>query len=103
MMAESNETRTQGTGSGQPIAWRAVESGTPVTGTDGNRIGTVSEVVADDDADIFHGIAVEAAGRLVLLDQRHVRRLGDAGVDVDLSVDDVASLPTFDREQRQPL
>lgn len=103
MMAEPNETRAQGTGSGRPIAWRAVEAGTPVTGTDGNQIGTVSEVVADDDEDIFHGIAVEAAGRVVLVDQRHVRRLGDAGVDVDLSGDDVASLPTFDREQRQPL
>lgn len=102
-MAEPNDARARATGSGRQIAWRAVESGTPVTGTDGSRIGTVSEVVADDDKDIFHGIAVEAAGRVVLVDQRHVRRLGEAGVDVDLSGDDVASLPTFDREQRQPL
>jgi glycosyltransferase involved in cell wall biosynthesis len=103
MMAEANETRAQRTGSGRPIAWRAVESGTPVTGADGNRIGTLSEVVADDDEDIFHGIAVEAAGRVVLVDQRHVCRIGDVGVDTDLSDDDVASLPTFDREQGQPL
>jgi len=102
-MAEPGEARAHATGSGRPIAWRAVESGTPVTGTDGNQIGTVSEVVADDDEDIFHGIAVQVAGRVVLVDQRHVRRLGEAVVDVDLSEDQVASLPTFDREQRQPL
>jgi len=102
-MAEPNEAGVRATGSGGPISWRAVEAGTPVTGTDGILVGTVSEVVADDDKDIFHGIAVEVAGRLVLVDQRHVRRLGEAGVDVDLSGDQVASLPTFDREQRQPL
>ncbi len=102
-MAEPKESGLHEMGSGRPVSWQAVGPGTPVTGTDGSRIGTVSEVLADDGKDSLHGIAVEAAGRLVLVDQRHVRRLGEAGVDVDLSGDQVASLPTFDREQRQPL
>ncbi len=44
----------------------------------------------------------QAAGRLVLVDQAHERQRDEARVDVDPSGDQVASLPAFDRELRQP-
>ena len=40
----------------QPIAWLALEKGTPVLDAGGEEIGKVSEVVADEQKDIFSGI-----------------------------------------------
>jgi hypothetical protein len=40
----------------RPIAWLALEKGTPVLDASGNEIGKVSEVVADEQKDIFSGI-----------------------------------------------
>lgn len=41
---------------GQPIAWMALESGTPIVTTDGTELGRVHEVIADQQKDIFSGI-----------------------------------------------
>ena len=41
---------------GQPIAWMALESGTPIITTDGTELGRVNEVIADRQKDIFSGI-----------------------------------------------
>ena len=40
-----------------PIAWTALETGTSVLANDGSEIGKVSTVVADENKDIFSGIA----------------------------------------------
>ncbi|MEA2516746.1 MAG: hypothetical protein QOG16_584 [Actinomycetota bacterium] len=40
----------------RPIAWLALESGTPIVSSDGEQIGKVSDVVADREKDIFSGI-----------------------------------------------
>jgi uncharacterized protein DUF2171 len=40
-----------------PIAWMALRRGHPVTGSDGEHAGKVSEVVGDQQKDIFSGIA----------------------------------------------
>jgi uncharacterized protein YrrD len=42
-----------------PIAWRVLAKGTPVFAASGDEIGRVSEVVADDQKDIFSGIALK--------------------------------------------
>ncbi|HYZ46280.1 MAG TPA: hypothetical protein VE712_01315 [Actinomycetota bacterium] len=39
------------------IAWMALRRGHPVTGADGEHVGKVSEIVADQQKDIFSGIA----------------------------------------------
>jgi uncharacterized protein YrrD len=44
----------------EPISWMTLDEGTPVLGTDGDEIGTVAEVVADRQKDIFSGIAVKS-------------------------------------------
>lgn len=41
----------------RPIAWTALETGTSVLANDGSEIGKVSTVVADENKDIFSGIA----------------------------------------------
>jgi hypothetical protein len=61
----------------QPISWRSIVYGTPVTASDGARIGVVHEVLGSDGEDIFHGLRVAQAGR---------------HGDVMVSADDIASM-----------
>ena len=42
----------------ETLAWRAIKHGHKVLDRDGTEIGTVSRVLADDGADIFHGVAL---------------------------------------------
>jgi hypothetical protein len=44
---------------GETLAWRAIKPGHKVFDRDGEEIGTVARVLADDKADIFHGVAVK--------------------------------------------
>lgn len=39
-----------------PIAWLALEEGTPILASDGEEVGRVATVVADEQKDIFSGI-----------------------------------------------
>ncbi len=41
---------------GRPIAWMALENGTPVIAGDGEEVGKVADVVADESKDIFSGV-----------------------------------------------
>lgn len=43
---------------GPPVAYTAVTKGTPVYDRDGERIGVVEHVVADEPVDVFHGVIV---------------------------------------------
>jgi hypothetical protein len=47
----------------QPISWRSIVYGTPVTSSDGVRVGVVQEVLGSDAEDIFHGLRVALTGR----------------------------------------
>jgi uncharacterized protein YrrD len=44
----------------QPVSWFVVEPGWTVTASDGEEVGTVHEIIGDEDADIFDGLAVSA-------------------------------------------
>jgi hypothetical protein len=41
-----------------PVSWFLVERGWKVVGSDGAELGTVEEALGDENADIFHGLAV---------------------------------------------
>ncbi|CAN5693395.1 hypothetical protein BH18ACT15_BH18ACT15_11300 [soil metagenome] len=43
-------------GAAGAIAWTALEQGTPIVTADGEEIGRVSTVVADEQKDIFYGV-----------------------------------------------
>jgi sporulation protein YlmC with PRC-barrel domain len=47
----------------RPVSWLLVEPGWKVETSDGKEVGVVHEVLADEDADIFDGLAV-SPGRL---------------------------------------
>ena len=42
----------------EPVSWFLVEVGWKVETSDGKEVGAVHEVLADEDADIFDGLAV---------------------------------------------
>lgn len=45
---------------GAPIAYLALEAGTPVYSSDGEQVGTVEHVLADANVDIFDGLIVDS-------------------------------------------
>jgi hypothetical protein len=47
----------------EPVSWRSIVYGTPVTSNDGVRVGLVHEVLGSDAEDIFHGLRVALTGR----------------------------------------
>jgi sporulation protein YlmC with PRC-barrel domain len=44
---------------GDPVSWLLIEPGWTVYDATGVKIGRVKEVLADEQADIFHGVVVE--------------------------------------------
>jgi uncharacterized protein YrrD len=41
-----------------PVAWTVVERGWQVTGSDGEKLGYVDDILGDAEADIFDGLSV---------------------------------------------
>jgi uncharacterized protein YrrD len=41
-----------------PVSWMVIEHGWTVVGRDGKELGTVHEVVGDENADIFTGLTI---------------------------------------------
>ncbi len=81
---------------GETLAWRAIKPGQKVLDRDGKDIGTVARVLADDGADIFHGISLRR-GLPLLGEEREVvaaqiARISEAEVHTTLSADGVEGL-----------
>ena len=51
----------------EPVAWTALEEGTPIVASGGEEIGRVTEVVGDLQKDIFSGVTFKHG----LLDSHH--------------------------------
>ncbi|MBV9422781.1 MAG: DUF2171 domain-containing protein [Solirubrobacterales bacterium] len=58
---------------GDPIAYEALERHTPVLSADGQEIGTVDHVLADEREDVFDGIVIRRT-----LGHRHTHAFADA-------------------------
>lgn len=53
--------------SDDPVAWLLIEPGWTVYDAKGEKVGKVKEVLADEEADIFHGLLVN--GEEILADR----------------------------------
>jgi hypothetical protein len=75
------------------LAWRAIKPGQRVLDSDGAEFGTVARVLADDGADIFHGISVKRHGLgpelEVTADKIH--RIEETAVHTSISAGDAGS------------
>ena len=79
---------------GLPIAYGVLERGVPVLAVDGERVGTVEQVVAAPAQDIFHGIVISTPhnGRR-FVEAAVVARLHEHGVDLSIDSAAAAELP----------
>jgi hypothetical protein len=82
----------------QPVSWRSIVYGTPVTSTDDEPLGEVREVLGSDVEDIFHGLRVRlsAARRDVMLPADDVVAITHDGVQTRLTTSQVEELPPYD-------
>lgn len=80
-----------------PISWRAIVYGTPLTAADGTQVGTVDEVLGSDGEDIFHGVRVAIKGRRdAMVAAANISELTAHAVTTDLSAAELKSLPDYD-------
>ena len=78
---------------GAPIAYMVLQEGTPVEGTDGARIGTVSRVLADVEADIFDGLILDTPDGDRFVDAGQVGDLYTRLVILEMTAAEARSLP----------
>jgi hypothetical protein len=96
--ATARRIRETNMSSPDPIGWRGIVYGTPVTAPDGSRVGTIREVLGSDSEDIFHGLRVGLAlgHRDVMVPSDNVTTMTAAEIGLDLSRSALESLPTYD-------
>ena len=78
---------------GSPIAYSAVEEGTPVLSSDGHQLGMVENVLADEGTDIFEGIVIDTPSGKRFVDSPDVGELFERAVTLKLSAEQARSLP----------
>ena len=74
---------------GDPVSWLLIESGWDVVDRDGEKLGTVHEVIGDSGEDIFNGLAV-STGLLKsskYVPAERVATIVDGRVELDLSAE----------------
>ncbi len=84
-----------------PVAWIVVERGWEVVSSDGQKIGTVDEVLGDQNADIFDGLAV-APGLLKKPKYVPAERVGEiveGRLTLELTKDEFDALDDYDGER----
>jgi hypothetical protein len=82
----------------QPISWRSIVYGTPVSSSDNVRVGVVHEVLGSDAEDIFHGLRVALTGRKhdVMVSANDIASMSTAEVGTALTQSQIEGLPTYD-------
>jgi len=76
-----------------PIAYTALQSGTPVQTSDGRDFGTVAAVLVDERVDVFDGINVKTRDGTRFVDADQIGRIFTTGVQTTVPWDQVADLP----------
>ncbi|MEO8251351.1 MAG: PRC-barrel domain-containing protein [Chloroflexota bacterium] len=86
----------------QPIAWTAVPQDTSVRTSDGEVVGTLSDLLGSRQEDIFHGIVVHLGrfGHHVFVPADDVSLLTSSVVGVALTSDEIHALPVHDDERQ---
>jgi len=100
-MTSDGQRATMATGAGdEPVSWRGLVYGTPVASSDGQRVGSVREVLGSDAEDIFHGLRVglDGAKRDVMISADRIAAMTEDGVRIALSAAEARALPNYDEE-----
>lgn len=79
---------------GAPVHYSAVERGTPVLGSSGDRVGTVRQVVDNYREHILDGFVIEdGSGTVRFVDAPEVSRTFERAVTLTIDAEQVAKLP----------
>ncbi|MFC7494750.1 MULTISPECIES: hypothetical protein [unclassified Nocardioides] len=79
-----------------PIAYTALQPGTPVRTSDGQQFAAVRAVLVDEKVSVFDGIVVETADGARFVDADQITTIYTSHVDTTLSPDQAADLPLPD-------
>src|SRR3954466_8518178 len=80
-----------------PIAYTALERGTVVETSDGQRFATVVAVLVDEKVSVFDGIVVQTADGTRFVDADHVGSIYPTHARTTLSPEQAANLPLPER------
>ena len=79
-----------------PIAYTALQPGTPVQTDDGHQFATVHAVLVDEKVSVFDGIVVQTAEGTRFVDADFIGAIYTTHVCTTLSADQAANLPVPD-------
>jgi hypothetical protein len=79
-----------------PIAYTALQPGTPVHTSDGQPFATVEAVLVDEKVAVFDGIVVQTAGGRRFVDADQIRTIYTSHVRTTLTAGQAADLPEPD-------
>jgi hypothetical protein len=79
-----------------PIAYTALQPGTPVQTSDGHQFATVQAVLVDEKVSVFDGVVVQTADGTRFVDADQVDSIYTTYVRTTLSSDQAANLPLPD-------
>ena len=79
-----------------PIAYSALQPGTPVQTSDGSQFATVERVLVDEKVSVFDGIVVLSATGTGFVDADQVHSIYTSHVRTTLSAEQAANLPPPD-------
>ncbi len=79
------------------VAWKAVPRHAVVVAGDGTELGTVEEILGDEEEDIFHGVALKRAedGEPVEVPAGRITKMTMEHVVTDLTQDEAKALPAY--------
>jgi hypothetical protein len=78
---------------GERSSWEALEPGTPVVSSDRQQIGTVKEVIAAAEQDIFEGVICVTAGGERYIDEEIIGDIYDHAVELKIDAAAAGQLP----------
>ena len=78
---------------GQPSSYLALEAGAPVYACDGEEVGKVERVLADEGEDIFDGLVVAGPGEPRYVEGEQVEEIFERGVLLKLDAAAAGELP----------
>lgn len=81
-----------------PIAYTALEPGTPVQCHDGSEFGTVETVLVVEEVDVFDGIVVNTQEGIRFVDADQIGQIFTTYVRTTLTAEQAASLPLPDQD-----
>jgi hypothetical protein len=83
-----------------PVSWLMIEPGWTVVAADGTEVGTVEEIVGDENVDIFNGLAVATGvlSRPKYVPAERVAEIRDGEVRLDLPAEAIERLDDHEPE-----